>query len=326
MQRFKKILYVHDSGSQFATQTLKLATQIADRNDGEVSLICVVEPPPAMFVSSTSLDLRKHLLDEARAGLEELARANTFTANASPRVLEGRAHVEIIREVITTGYDLVMKPIGGSRLVDRLLGRLDMKLLRQCPCPVWLSKGETYGEFDHVLAAVDADDDVVEGSIQDCDDDREGLNQKILELSSSLCADNDATLHIGHVWDAPFLSKYSRARANIPDEEIRAYISRTERDHVNWLNRLVARATRLIGEPVVKKIRVRKHLRQGVAGEIIPDLITEIEADLIVMGTVARSGIPGFIFGNTAEDILDQVTCSVLAVKPPGFVSPVSFE
>jgi len=42
------------------------------------------------------------------------------------------------------------------------------------------------------------------------------------------------------------------------------------------------------------------------------------------MGTVGRTGIPGLIMGNTAESILNNIGCSVLAVKPPGFVSPVT--
>jgi nucleotide-binding universal stress UspA family protein len=42
------------------------------------------------------------------------------------------------------------------------------------------------------------------------------------------------------------------------------------------------------------------------------------------MGTVARSGIPGLIMGNTAEAILTELECSVLAIKPPGFVTPVT--
>jgi len=46
--------------------------------------------------------------------------------------------------------------------------------------------------------------------------------------------------------------------------------------------------------------------------------------DLIVMGTVAMTGMPGFIIGNTAEAILQQVYCSVLAIKPEGFHSPVT--
>jgi len=45
--------------------------------------------------------------------------------------------------------------------------------------------------------------------------------------------------------------------------------------------------------------------------------------DLIVMGTVGRTGIPGLFIGNTAETVLRQVDCSVLTVKPWGFVTPV---
>jgi len=41
----------------------------------------------------------------------------------------------------------------------------------------------------------------------------------------------------------------------------------------------------------------------------------EIGADLVVMGTIARTGIPGFITGNTAESILNQIYCSVLEIK-----------
>ena len=48
--------------------------------------------------------------------------------------------------------------------------------------------------------------------------------------------------------------------------------------------------------------------------------------DLLVLGTVARTGIAGYVIGNTAEAVLSQVTCSVLAVKPEGFVSPVAAE
>ena len=44
------------------------------------------------------------------------------------------------------------------------------------------------------------------------------------------------------------------------------------------------------------------------------------------MGTVGRTGIPGVIIGNTAEAILNRVTCSVLAVKPPDFETPVTLE
>jgi nucleotide-binding universal stress UspA family protein len=67
----------------------------------------------------------------------------------------------------------------------------------------------------------------------------------------------------------------------------------------------------------------RIHLPKGEAGELIPEVAERERIDLVVMGTVARSGIPGFFIGNTAERILHSLPSSVLAVKPDGFVSPV---
>lgn len=68
------------------------------------------------------------------------------------------------------------------------------------------------------------------------------------------------------------------------------------------------------------------HLLKGAARKEIPALAKRLAIDCIVMGTVARTGIRGFIMGNTAETILEQIDCSVLAIKPPGFVTPVVLE
>jgi nucleotide-binding universal stress UspA family protein len=57
---------------------------------------------------------------------------------------------------------------------------------------------------------------------------------------------------------------------------------------------------------------------------MIPRLAKELRADLVVMGTIARTGISGLFIGNTAETIFDQLSCSVLAIKPPGFKTPVN--
>jgi len=64
----------------------------------------------------------------------------------------------------------------------------------------------------------------------------------------------------------------------------------------------------------------------GQAQKEIPRLAKSLEADLVVMGTVARTGVAGLFIGNTAEAILEQIECSVLAVKPEGFETPVSLE
>ncbi len=52
-------------------------------------------------------------------------------------------------------------------------------------------------------------------------------------------------------------------------------------------------------------------------------LLRRERIDLIVMGTLARVGIPGLFIGNTAERTLDHVDCDILAIKPKEFVTPV---
>ena len=81
---------------------------------------------------------------------------------------------------------------------------------------------------------------------------------------------------------------------------------------------------RLLGKYDLTDLEHQIHLRKGEAASAIPELAREKQVDLIVMGTVCRTGIAGFFIGNTAERILQQVDCSVLTVKPEGFVSPVT--
>ncbi len=65
------------------------------------------------------------------------------------------------------------------------------------------------------------------------------------------------------------------------------------------------------------------HVVKGNADWVIPRISKAEKIDLLVMGTVCRTGIPGFLIGNTAEKVLADVDCSVLTAKPEGFQSPV---
>ena len=63
-------------------------------------------------------------------------------------------------------------------------------------------------------------------------------------------------------------------------------------------------------------------LRGNPVEEIIKSA-EEANCDLIVMGTLGRTGIAGLFIGNTAEDVLRETQTAVLAAKPDGFVSPI---
>jgi universal stress protein E len=57
------------------------------------------------------------------------------------------------------------------------------------------------------------------------------------------------------------------------------------------------------------------HLKQGKAADVIRDVASELQVDLIIVGTVARDGIKGRVVGNTCERLLDQTHSDLLVLN-----------
>jgi nucleotide-binding universal stress UspA family protein len=64
-------------------------------------------------------------------------------------------------------------------------------------------------------------------------------------------------------------------------------------------------------------------IENGIAVPTILEVIRKRRANMLVIGTVGRAGLTGLLLGNTAEHLADAAECSVYAVKPPGFTSPL---
>lgn len=69
---------------------------------------------------------------------------------------------------------------------------------------------------------------------------------------------------------------------------------------------------------------MRTHLLKGEANEVVTSTATKLGVDLLVMGSITRTGIAGFFIGSTAEEVAANVGCSLLALKPEGFVGQVA--
>ena len=140
------------------------------------------------------------------------------------------------------------------------------------------------------------------------------MNGVILELASSLSAREGAELHIVHAWKVVGESLL-RDQGGIYAAEVNRHVAQEAARRRELVENLLERHS-VTGYHL--------HLLKGDAGTVIPQLVTKLEIEVLVMGTVCRTGIPGFIIGNTAERVLDAVDCSVFTVKPEGFVSPVA--
>ena len=58
--------------------------------------------------------------------------------------------------------------------------------------------------------------------------------------------------------------------------------------------------------------------------DVIESVSNEIDAELVILGTIGRTGISAALIGNTAEHVIDRLNCDVLAIKPEGYISPLA--
>jgi nucleotide-binding universal stress UspA family protein len=318
MKRFKSILAVlpEDSLDEVAFER---AVHLARTNDAALTLVDVIDAAPgelARLLTALSgargPEIEEDVLAYHRTRLARFAeRAREHGIDVSEAVLQGIPFVEVIRMVLREGHDIVIKGATSSGHGRGAFKGFDMHLLRKCPCPVWMLMGQGDGSFDRILAAVDPSP---EG-----DRPQDRLDRLVLDLATSLAERDGAEIHVAHAWylqaeQALRHGRYTSGRQGEVDRMVDL-----ERDGA------AGRLARLLKDcPQVP--RAHRHLLKGNPGDVIAEFAGAEAVDLIVMGTVGRTGIAGFFMGNTAETILAGVRCSVIAVKPEGFVSPVTLD
>ena len=148
---------------------------------------------------------------------------------------------------------------------------------------------------------------------------RHGLNRPLLELACSQAIAESAELHVVHAWQSlsPTVSYPGMPKGLVTD-----YIKQTCAEHSEELTQLLKETSDYIGSDAMQLIERHDHVLDGTPRRAVPKLARMIDADLVVMGSVARTGIKGLLIGKTAESILTLLDCSVLVVKPPGFETP----
>jgi nucleotide-binding universal stress UspA family protein len=325
MNRFRNILCVV-CANQGDAALVERAVERAERNQARLTLLAVVPPVTAGIGmpegGPISRDLQAWLVREREKVLSELVAPHAQQFGIRCRVLVGSLFLEVIRQVLREGYDLVIKQPENPGWLDRLLGSDDLHLLRKCPCPVWLIKPQMSGSFGCIVAAVDVGDNYPTKEVEG----RRALNRQIVEMAMSLALSEFAELHVVHAWEAVGEGAMRSGFLNTDEESIEGYVKAVERHEGDSLFALMRETTDRLGPEAIRYLKPNAHLLRGVARKEIPALVRNLGADLVVMGTVARTGINGLLMGNTAEMILTQINCSVLAVKPEGFESPVTLQ
>ena len=209
-------------------------------------------------------------------------------------------------------FDLVIKTARNRQLQRKVIfGTTALHLLRKCPCPVWVVDPEGSKRRGGVLAAIDTQaEDPVE----------QALNTKFMELSTSLSILEQSPLPLVHAWNAPYPSLDRQSPfLKIKLDEVDAYIRILKERHHGPFAEMLEHFKAVVPETI-------PHFIKGPADEVIPELSKELQTDVILMATLARTGIPGMFIGNTAESVITEVDCSVLAIEPGDLSVRFGFE
>ena len=304
-----------------ADAVLAAAQALAARHGAALEVLACLPRPADLGALArawgTSPDAVLARLAEARRRAVAAQAAALPGAPPPVHVALGNPFIEVIGHVLRHGADIVVKtarPLSG--LHGAFFASTDQHLLRKCPCPVWLRAPEAAPRSRHVIAAVDVD-------LWDASEPETltALNRRVIETALRLGA-QDGTVHVLHAWEAV---GEGLLRSFAAGDEARAaaaaYVHDVEAERRRALSALIAGFRGREGAE-----RLRDHLARGPARRVIAEEARRLSADLVVLGTVARTGLGGVIIGNTAEDILNSVDCSVVAVKPEGFVSPIAAD
>lgn len=309
MKRFKNILYLLNTDIEKEAPIVDKVCNLARLNEAKVTVVRLMEEGFLEQFGRLFSDRRKEMEDLALKDHQEkldlfLADKKWQGINASGLLLAGKGFLSVIRQVLRDKHDLLIKAAELSEGLDQL----SMRLIRKCPCPVWVIRNTDKAEFKRILAAVDVGSDY---------SGTDELNGKIVELTYSLAQREQGEAHYLHAWRLEYEMTMRGPRFNLSTEEILDIKKELRQNREAALHQL-------LNDRNIRVSPANTHLIEGKTDDIIKQMLDKLDIDVLVMGTIGRSGVPGLLIGNMAENILASINCTVLTVKPDGFVSPVT--
>lgn len=245
----------------------------------------------AFFDSVQMAAARREHVARATSSLKEIA------GSLGGRGLEVRVLVEwqraipeaVARAATREGADLVVaEPRYRSGRRQRGLSRIDWEVARLCPVPLLLARSAAPYSKPRILAAVDPGAHGLRVS---------SLDAGIVGLAAAMAEATDGSVRVLHCVRDPPLALAMRPAT-----------LRHERQRVLTMIRHLARGAGLTQRDA--------RILEGAPVDMLLDAVSEEDADILVLGTVARGGIRQLLIGSTTEQLMHAAPCDLLLVKP----------
>lgn len=217
-------------------------------------------------------------------------------------IWDNKTFEAVIKAGIACHSDLIIKSTKShDGLASLIFTPTDWHLLRKSPFPVLLVKSHDWPSNGNIVAAVNVGTE---------DKQHADLNHKITTIAKDYAELLNAEVHLAN----SFPGTPMNIAIEIPEFDPAGYTASVESHHKKEMKKFATLNSIDEGCCVVK---------QGLPEAAIPTIAQQLDAELVVIGTVGRVGISAALIGNTAEHVIDALNCDVLAIKPDGFISPI---
>lgn len=311
MGNFQNILAVIDPATQ-KQKSLDRAIELAEKTKGNITAFLTIYDFSYEMTTMLSVDeretMRQAMVDDKVDWLTQLVDNQSKSTDVEigvKVVWHNRPYEGIIQECIEGDYDLVVK---GTQKHDTLKSVIftptDWHLLRKAPVSVLLVKEHDWPANGQVLAAVNVGTE---------DEAHQSLNKRVSQTAHEMASYLKANVHL--------VNSYPGTPVNIAieipefdpqgyNESVKAYHDKCMSSHAQEFQVAIENC----------------HVKEGLPEDVIPAVANDIDAELVIIGTIGRVGISAALIGNTAEHVIDMLDCDVLALKPEGFETPVQLS
>ncbi len=256
-----------------------------------------------IFLSNETRDLARQIRTAQMEIIDELASVPRDRGlNVSTDILEERPAADAILQLaleMTPRY--VVKGTEYHSVAERaIFVDTDWQLIRTCPYPLWLVKPHKTREQPVVVAAVDP--------VHSHDKPAE-LDQVIVENAQAITGPANGEVHLLHTFQSIIGIGREATKTfkpiELPIDELSERIRAEHREQLDAL----ATANSIDAD--------HTHQLPGSTRDVLPTFARTHEADVVVMGALARWGLRRMVIGSTAEKVLDHLPCDILIVRLP---------
>lgn len=304
MTPYRNILAIADPQRE-GSWALRRAAQLAKASGATLHLRSFCHHPGIAAVHAVSTEVadlaRRELIHEQRAWLEREADSlRPVAPQIRTDVVWGTPVQEkIVSEVLALGPELVVKDVEHVPTLKRLFFTpLDWHLLRTCPAPLLLVNREPK-PVKTVVASVDIAAGLPEVV---------ALNDDLLRAARDLASVSNATVELLHAFEGLPASIAGAAEAGLAEPH--AVYAQLKEDRTQDFTDFASRHNVPANH---------RHLVEGLPDLALARFAQDRNADVVVMGSINRTGLDRVLIGSTAERMLGQMDCDVLVLKPRRF-------